>query len=60
MNRLNCILLRIILLLARPAGWSVDWVLVKKVVSFTAFYGLLAALIRMWWKIGSYYGRKNP
>ena len=32
----------------------------KKTMSFAVFWMFLISLIRMWWKIGSYYGRKAP
>lgn len=32
---------------------------VKRVATIVLFWAFFGALIRMWWKIGSYYGRKS-
>ena len=37
----------------------VSWAAFKKVTSFVLFWSFFISLIRMWWKIGSYYGRKS-
>ncbi len=51
-----------LLYFAVRAGWwvcqQIPWTALKKVSTFVLFWAFFVSLIRMWWKIGSYYGRK--